>query len=115
MHGDRSGERLAIETAHIAAVVMKAHEAVHRRNGVERRIDSGVHLLRRSPAHRNLHERAEQRPGASHDEVKGHVAVQYDATVQYDAASLIGGGGSHSLKFIPARANAPRVSKVLPS
>ena len=110
MHGHQAGRRLAVEAAHVAAVVVKAHQAVHRRNGLERRFDCGFHFGRRSSGHANLDERAQQRPGASHREVRGHAVRP-----QYVAASLIGGAGSQSLKLMPALAKAPRVSKVLPS
>jgi hypothetical protein len=61
MNLNRAQRRTAIEPAHIAVRLVKAHEAVHRGDGRERGLDRSFGRIKRLSVNRNLDERAEQR------------------------------------------------------
>src|SRR5262249_44859708 len=65
MHRNRAKRRLAVEPAHIAVGLVETHQAMHRGDGRERRLDCSFRRIKRSSCDRNLDECAEQRTCAA--------------------------------------------------
>jgi hypothetical protein len=61
MHFNRARPCLGVEPTDVARLIMKAHEVVHRGDGVECRLDARMHRAGCGTRDADLHECTEQR------------------------------------------------------